>query len=120
MANRRGFLRIEVPSLIVAADHNLRVAAMADIQLLLEAAYGADGGLPLEDDLLPAFFDLRSGIAGELFQKCANCRLRLALVVPDPAAHGGRFTELAREHASHILIRFFTIKSDAVAWLEKA
>ena len=120
MANRRGFLRIEVPSLIVAADHNLRVAAMADIQLLLEAAYGADGGLPLEDDLSPAFFDLRSGIAGELFQKCTNHRLRLALVVPDPAAHGERFTELAREHASHTLIRFFTIKSDAVAWLEKA
>ena len=107
-------------NLILAADHNLRVAAMADIQTLLEAAYGADGVLLLEGDLSPAFFDLRSGIAGELFQKCTNYRLRLALVVPDPAAHGERFTELAREHASHTLIRFFTIQSDALAWLEKA
>ncbi len=107
-----------MPSVIVAADHNLRVDSMPDIQTLLETAYDADGVLLLEGDLGGAFFDLHSGIAGELFQKCTNYRLRLALVVPDPAAHGERFTELAREHAQHKLIRFFALESDALQWLE--
>ena len=108
-----------MPNLIVAADYDLCVAAMTDIQTLLETAYGADGVLLLEGDLGSAFFDLRSGIAGELFQKCTNYRLKLALVVPDPAAHGERFTELAREHASHKLIRFFTLEPAALEWLEQ-
>ena len=109
-----------MPNVIVAADRKLRVDSMPDIQLLLEAAFSADadGVLLLEGDLDGAFFDLRSGIAGELFQKCTNYRLRLALVIPDPAAHGERFTELAREHARHKLIRFFPLKSDALEWLE--
>ena len=109
-----------MPNLIVAADHNLRVAAIADIQTLLETAFSADadGVLLLESDLAGLFFDLHSGIAGELFQKCTNYRLKLALVIPNPAAHGERFTELAREHARHKLIRFFAVKSDALEWLE--
>ena len=63
-----------MPNLIVAADHHLRVDSTSDIQLLLEAAFSADadGVLLLESDLSSAFFDLRSGIAGELFQKCTN------------------------------------------------
>ena len=105
-------------NLIVSADHDLQIAAITDIQTLLETAYGADGVLLLEGDLGGAFFDLRSGIAGELFQKCTNYRLKLALVVPDPAAHGERFTELAREHTNHKLIRFFALESDALEWLE--
>ena len=109
-----------MPNLIVAADHDLRIAAMADVQTLLETAYGVDGVLLLEGDLGSAFFDLRSGIAGELFQKCTNYRLKLALVVPDPPAHGERFTELAREHARHKLIRFFALQSDALEWLQTA
>ena len=111
-----------MPNLIVAADHKLRVDSISDIQLLLEAAFSADadGVLLLEADLSSAFFDLHSGIAGELFQKCTNYRLKLALVVPEPAAHGERFTELAREHARHKLIRFFTVRSDALEWLEMA
>lgn len=109
-----------MPNLIVAADHDLRVDSMPDIQLLLEAAFSADanGVLLTQSDLSPALFDLRSGIAGELFQKCTNYRLKLALVIPEPAAHGERFAELAREHARHTLIRFFAIKSDALEWLE--
>ena len=107
-------------NLILAAEYNLRVAAMTDIQTLLEAAYSVDGVLLLEGDLSPAFFDLRSGIAGELFQKCTNYRLKLALVIPEPASYSERFTELAREHTNHKLIRFFALESDALKWLEKA
>jgi hypothetical protein len=34
----------------------------------------------------PEFFDLRSGVAGEIVQRCANYRLRLAVVGELPAA----------------------------------
>jgi Domain of unknown function (DUF4180) len=109
-----------MPNVIVAADHNLRIDAMSDIQLLLEAAFSADadGVLLTQSDLAIEFFDLRSGLAGELFQKCTNYRLRLALVVAQPATHGERFNELAREHARHTRIRFFAIESEALEWLE--
>ena len=58
-----------------------------------------EGGLLLsEADLAPTFYDLASGLAGELFQKFVNYRVPLALVIKDPAVHGERFVELAREH----------------------
>jgi hypothetical protein len=53
----------------------------------------------------------------ELFQKCINYRIRLAIVIADPNAYGERFTELAREHSTHGLIRFFGSKEDAMRWL---
>lgn len=104
----------------VAAVSDLGVAlrVVEDIPGLIGAAYGLDGVLLREADLDPAFFDLRSELLGELFQKCVNYRLTVAFAVPDPAAHGERFTELAREHAAHPQIRFFREKGAAWAWLK--
>lgn len=79
---------------------------------------GADGLLLEEVDLGAAFFDLRTGLLGELFQKLTNYRIRTAFVMPDPARHGERFTELAREHRRHNLIRFCSSQAEALAWLE--
>ena len=103
----------------VAAVSDLGVAlrSAADIPGVIGAAWGLDGVLLREADLVPAFFDLRTGLLGELFQKCANDRLAVAFVVPDPAAHGERFTELAREHATRPQIRFFREEGVAWAWL---
>jgi uncharacterized protein DUF4180 len=70
-----------------------------------------------EEDFAPEFFDLRSGIAGEIFQKCVNYRVSLAIVLPDPAWHGARFAELAYEHRTHPTIRFFPSRDAAEAWL---
>jgi hypothetical protein len=99
------------------SDLNVSVRAAGDIPDLIGAAYGLDGVLLREADLDPAFFDLRTGLLGELFQKCVNYRLAVAFVVPDPAAHGERFTELAREHAAHPQIRFCRDEAAAWAWL---
>lgn len=103
----------------VAAVSDLGVAlrAAADIPGLIGAAWGLEGVLLREADLVPAFLDLRTGLLGELFQKCATYRLAVAFVVPDPAAHGERFTELAREHVAHPQIRFFREEGAAWAWL---
>ena len=95
----------------------LRTAA--DIPDLIGAAYGQDAVLLTAADLAPEFLDLKTGLLGELFQKVTNYRLPLALVLPDADAYGPRFGELALEHRSHPLIRFFADESAARAWLAR-
>jgi hypothetical protein len=93
------------------------IHSLADVpELLFNSA--EQGGLVLsEADLPAAFFDLRTGFAGELFQKVANYRARLALVLHDPTAHGERFGELVHEHRNHPAIRFFADEAAAREWL---
>jgi Domain of unknown function (DUF4180) len=80
-----------------------------------------EGGLALnEADLAPSFYDLRSGLAGDLFQKFVNYRVPLALVIADPAVYGERFVELAREHQSHPMVRMFSDLDAAAEWLAVA
>ena len=67
--------------------------------------------------LAPAFFDLRTGVAGEVVQRLVNYGLRMAAVVPDPAAHGERFAEFAREASRGGPFRFCADRDTALAWL---
>lgn len=77
--------------------------------------------LLIDRDALPAgFFDLRTGIAGELAQRLTLYGIRLACVVPDLTAHSERFQEFAREANRGRQFRFFGSRRDAVAWLEAA
>jgi uncharacterized protein DUF4180 len=77
------------------------------------------GGLIVrESDLCPEFFDLRTGLAGELLQKFVNYRARLAIILSDSGAYGERFSELVYEHRGHAVVRFFASESDARRWLQ--
>jgi hypothetical protein len=90
---------------------------VADVRSAL-AACMASGGLLLDETQFgPAFFDLASGVAGELFQKITNYRAKLAIVIADPAKYGSRFSELAYEHRSHDSVRIFKGAQDARRWL---
>jgi hypothetical protein len=103
--------------ILVASDSGIFIESAQDVLSALEACFGTAGLVLAERDLGPKFFDLRSGLAGELFQKFTNYRLRVAVVLPDPKAQGERFSELAHEHTSHQLIRFVGSTDEAVAWL---
>lgn len=103
--------------IIIAAEAGIAVRSAADVGDAIGACLGADGLLLTEDDLSPLFFDLRTGFAGELLQKFVNYRVRVALVVPRPEDYGERFTELAREHASHHAVRFVRTRAEAESWL---
>lgn len=102
---------------IVASQAGISIRALRDIPDAVGACLGAKGLVLTEDDLAPEFFDLKTGLAGELLQKLVNYRLRAAIVVPIPERHGERFTELAREHTSHRVIRFVRSREEADAWL---
>jgi|SRR5262245_39376063 len=107
----------EESRIIVASDSGIYIRSFRDISDAIAACIEAKGLILTEDDLTQEFFDLRSGWAGELFQKCINYNVRLAIVLPDPEAYGERFSELAYEHRFHNLIRFVRSKGEAEVWL---
>ena len=107
----------EEPKILSASDSGIAIRSFGDISDALGACLGSSGLILTEGDLGREFFDLRSGLAGELFQKFTNYRLRVVIVLPDAQAYGERFGELAYEHMSHNLIRFVRSKDEATAWL---
>jgi hypothetical protein len=104
---------------IVASEAGISVRSFRDIPDAVGACIGAAGLILTEEDLAPAFFDLKTGLAGELLQKLVNYRVRAAIVVADLEPYGERVRELAREHASHPVIRFVRSREEADAWLRR-
>lgn len=108
----------EAPARVVdASAAGLRIDHMADVMDAIGATYDAGALILTAADVDEAFFDLRTGLAGELFQKATQYEVRVALVLPDPAAHGPRWPELAFEHRRHQAVRIVGSRADADAWL---
>jgi len=103
--------------ILIASDSGFSIRSFNDISDVIAACFGTDGIIFTEGDLAQEFFDLRSGLAGELFQKFINYKLRMAIVLPAPEAYGERISELAYEHKSHNMIRFVRSKDEAETWL---
>jgi uncharacterized protein DUF4180 len=95
----------------------LEIREVADIADALGAGMQHGGLLLDESELGEKFFDLRSGLAGEVLQKFTNYRVRLAIVIADANVYGGRFSELVREHRAHDAVRFFDSAQRARQWL---
>ncbi|HSB08222.1 MAG TPA: DUF4180 domain-containing protein [Blastocatellia bacterium] len=107
----------EERGILIASDSGISVRSFDDISGAIGACIGTAGLILTENDLGPGFFDLRTGLAGELFQKFTNYKVRVAIVVADWEAYGERFSELAYEHTSHNMIRFVGSEEEAKAWL---
>ena len=110
----------ETGGLIIASDSGLCIRSFSDIPALIGDCIGSGGLILNENDLGPQFFDLRTGLAGEAFQKFTNYRIRVAIVLQDHGAYGERFGELANEHRSHKMIRFVFSVDEAKSWLLSA
>lgn len=80
-----------------------------------------DCGLMLlhEDALSADFFQLKTGVAGEILQKLVNYRIRAALVLKDFSRLSVRFKELVSEANKSSQYRFFDNRADAELWLMK-
>ncbi|HYL98266.1 MAG TPA: DUF4180 domain-containing protein [Blastocatellia bacterium] len=102
---------------LLASDLGIAIGSFNDISDAIGTCLGAKGLILTESDLSPEFFDLRTRIAGELFQKFTNYQVRLAIVLADPGAYGERFSELAYEHRAHPTVQFFQGESEAARWL---
>jgi hypothetical protein len=66
-----------------------------------------------------AFFDLSTGVAGELLHKLSVYRLPMAAVVPDPESHSDHFRSFMREANRGREVGFFASRQEAVDWLEQ-
>ena len=95
----------------------MRIGSRDDIAAALGASIDGGGLILDEARLAPEFFELRTGLAGEVLQKFTNYRARLAIVIVDPAAYGSRFSELVYEHRTHAAVRFFESEQLARRWL---
>lgn len=105
------------PRVVFASEAGLTIRAMPDVMDVIGAVFDADALILTADDVGAAFFDLRTGLAGELFQKATQYGVRLVLVLPDPALHGPRWPELAFEHRRHAAILIVASRAEADAWL---
>ena len=107
----------EEHKILIAADLGLTIHSFGDISEAIGAAIDTSGFVITESDLGPEFFNLRSGLAGEFFQKFINYSVRVAIVLANPEVYGERFGELAYEHSTHNMIRFVRTQDEALAWL---
>ena len=62
---------------------------------MIERIYASGETIPV-DELDPAFFDLSTGVAGDIVQKLANYRMG-AVIVGELPAHSTHFADFARE-----------------------
>jgi hypothetical protein len=76
-------------------------------------------GLLMDEAAVPAeFFDLSSGLAGDLLHHLGKYAMRLAAVVPDPTVHSESFQAFVLESNRGGRFRFFSTRGEAVAWLQ--
>jgi len=65
----------------VVSDGLLITTAEDGLQLMADLYYqGFDRIAVYEKNISPAFFDLKTGLAGEILQKFSNYRVRLAII----------------------------------------
>jgi hypothetical protein len=69
------------------------------------------------DNMSRDFYDLSSGLAGDILQKCSNYGFRLVVTGNYANVMSSRFPELAAELNRGSQIRFFPTRDAAVHWL---
>jgi len=86
------------------------------------AALCAEKGVPSilfhYKNLAPSFFDLKTGLAGEVLQKFMTYRIKVAAVIPSEKIKG-KFREMVIESNRGIHFRVFETKEEAREWLLK-
>ena len=68
--------------------------------------------------IAPEFFDLSTGVAGELLHRLGVYGIRLAAVVPDVSAHSKAFQEFVLETNRGKQYRFFGQRQEGIEWLK--
>jgi hypothetical protein len=72
-----------------------------------------------EKNIHPDFFELRSGMAGEILQKASNSRLRLAFVGNFEAYNSKSLRDFIRESNGHGQILFVSSVEEAIRRFEE-
>lgn len=102
----------------LVSDEILIITADDGGQLLADLYYqGFDLVIVQSKQLNPSFFELKSGLAGEVLQKCSNWRMRLAIVGDFLALESKSLRDFVYESNKGRLVHFANSVATA---LEKA
>jgi hypothetical protein len=71
-----------------------------------------------QSNLHSDFFDLKTGLAGNVLLKLSNYQIHAAAVVPSEMIGTGHFYEFVLETNRRNDFRVFTSREDAINWLE--
>jgi hypothetical protein len=115
-------LREENPIKIaeVTADEILINTPEEALQLMVDLYYQDFDRIILhEDNITPDFFDLKTGIAGEVLQKFSNYRLRLAIVGNFSKYPGKSIRDFIYESNNGRLVNFVASTEQAIEQLMK-
>jgi hypothetical protein len=69
--------------------------------------------------LPPEFFDLSTGVAGELVHRLTVYGIRMAAVVPDPSSHSRHFQEFMLEANRGKAFHFSSTRDEAIEGLRR-
>jgi hypothetical protein len=96
------------------------MAETNDINRVIEACLSERGKAALlyAPNMPPGFFDLSTGVAGEILQKLRNYKLRLALVCPPGSVEwSSRFGEMVADEQQGHEFGVFESRTAALPWL---
>jgi hypothetical protein len=104
----------------VLSDETLINNADDALQLMADLSYqDFDRIIIHEHNLIPAFFDLKTGIAGDVLQKFSNYRVRLAIVGEFSKYPGTSIRDFIYESNKGMLVNFLPSVAHAVEKLSK-
>lgn len=98
---------------------SLRIASERDaLDLVASCGEYETGLLLLNGECLdPAFFDLKSGLAGTVLLKLTTYQIRAAVILSRERIGSGKFSEFVLETNRGNQFRVFEQREDAVKWL---
>ncbi len=110
--------------------NNLTIAEVIDpeniagtddiLDLMAESRYNDSGSMIIHaDDLETGFFDLKTGIAGEILQKFSNYRMRLSIVGDFSNIKSKSLNDFIRESNRTGIITFVSSVDEALLRLGK-
>lgn len=105
-----------------AVPSELVITKPQDVTRVFEfcMSHGTRPTLLHADNVADEFFDLSSGIAGEILQKLRHYRMRLAIVCPpDAMRFSTRFPHMLMEERKAGYFDVFDTREDALLWLKR-
>mgnify|MGYP000882376860 CR=1 FL=1 len=90
------------------------------LDILADAGYNGSTGLIIHSDTLSRdFFDLKSGLAGEILQKFSNYRMHLAIIGDFSDVKSKALRDFIRESNTRGTINFVATADEAIARLNR-
>lgn len=90
------------------------------LDIMVNAGYNGCNGVIIHESVInPLFFDLRTGIAGEILQKFSNYRMRLAIVGDFSHVESKSLRDFIRESNNRGIINFVATAYEALERLDK-